>query len=285
MPVCYYSTSSIEPVSPGVVVKKAHQLGDESYDKRFANNFSVERQILERLGKHPRIVRYVGLQEDGGILLGEASHGNLQAYLDERHASIPAGQRLLWCRQVAEAVVFIHSRGVLHSDLRPGNVLVHETAPGVRGLLLADFGGSVCEELGLDGLSLPDGPFYSPVFEWQSSVLLDVFGMASIFYTILTGRWPYKPTPGRFQKVDDRLEWEDKVVYPNFKLEKFPDDVTDLPAGDVILACWKREFATDKDALAALDRYLDGVEVRGDKCAEPRAVTEEEGGRDESMAT
>ncbi|KAK0728029.1 hypothetical protein B0T26DRAFT_672624 [Lasiosphaeria miniovina] len=111
--------------------------------------------------------------------------------------------------------------------------------------------------------------------EWQSSVLLDVFGMASIFYAILTGRWPYKPTPGRFQKV----------VYPNFKLEKFPDDVTDLPAGDVTLACWKREFATAKDALAALDRSLEGVEVRGDKCAEPRAVTEEEGGRDESMAT
>lgn len=215
-------------------------------------------------------LRYLGLQGDG-ILLGEASHGNLQAYLDEHHASTPLDQRLLWCHQLAEALDYIHSRGVLHSDLRPGNILVHETTPGARDLLLADFGGSVCEELGLDGLSLPDGPFYSPVFNWQSSVLLDLFGMGSIFYTIYTGRWPYKLTPGRFDKVDDRLEWEDKVVYPNFQQEKFPDDVRDLPAGDVILACWKREFATAKDALTALDKYLN---TRGKKCAEPTTVTE-----------
>ncbi|GAB1311841.1 hypothetical protein MFIFM68171_02051 [Madurella fahalii] len=203
----------------------------EYFDKRSANNFSVERQILERLGQHPRIVRYLG------------------------------------------------RRGALHSDLCPGNILVHETAPGARDLLLADFGGSVCEELGLDGLYLPDGPFYSPVFNWQSSVLLDLFGMGSIFYTIHTGRWPYKLTPGRFDKIDDRLEWEGKVVYPNFQQEKFPDDVGGLPAGEVILACWKREFATAKDALTALDKY---IEARGKKCAEPTAVTEKEkGGGDE----
>ncbi|KAK3897707.1 hypothetical protein C8A05DRAFT_47764 [Staphylotrichum tortipilum] len=236
--------------------EKAHQLGEESFDERFANNFSVERQILERLGQHPRIVRYLGLQGDG-ILLGEASHGNLQAYIDEHHASIPVDQRLLWCHQLAEAIVFIHSRGVLHSDLRPGNILVHETAPGARDLLLADFGGSVCEELGLDGKSLPDGPFYSPVFNWHSSVLLDLFGMGSIFYTIHTGRWPYKLTPGGFEKVDDRLEWENNVVYPNLQQDKFPDDVAGLPAGDVILACWKRGFTTAEDVLMALDKYLE----------------------------
>jgi hypothetical protein len=56
MPI-YGSTGSIELVSPGVVVNKAHQLGEESFDKRLANNFSAERQILERLGQHPRIVR------------------------------------------------------------------------------------------------------------------------------------------------------------------------------------------------------------------------------------
>jgi hypothetical protein len=70
--------------------------------------------------------------------------------------------------------------------------------PGARDLLLADFGGSVCEKLGLDGLSLPNGRFYSPVFNWKSSVQLDLFGMGSIFYTIHTERWLYKPTPSRF---------------------------------------------------------------------------------------
>lgn len=115
----------------------------------------------------------------------------------------------------------------------------------------------MCEELGVNGLALPDGPFYSPVFENQSSTLLDLFGMGSVFYTVLTGRWPYKETPGRFDKIDDRLDWEDHFVYPRFKRGEFPS-VEGLPVGEVILKCWRREFATAKDALAALDKSLEG---------------------------
>ncbi|RSL60326.1 hypothetical protein CEP54_006827 [Fusarium duplospermum] len=204
--------------------------------------------------------RFLGLR-GGGILLAEASHGNLQAYLDS-HPSTGLGQRLTWCLQVAEAIDYIHSRGVVHSDLRPANILVHETRPGARDLQLCDFGGSVCQELGLDGFSLPDGPFYSPVFENESSTLLDIFGMGSILYTILTGRWPYKTTPGRFTKVDDRLDWEERIVYPNFKAEKFPD-VEQLPGGNVILRCWMRQFATAREALTALEEALPGTSSSG----------------------
>ncbi|KAG5820279.1 hypothetical protein H9Q74_001345 [Fusarium xylarioides] len=203
-----------------------------------------------------RCGRFLGLQGDG-ILLAEASHGNLQAYLDS-HPSTSLGQRLTWCRQVAEAIEYIHSRGVIHSDLRPANFLVHETTLGARDLQLCDFGGSVCQELHLDGFSLPDGPFYSPVFDNESSTLLDIFGMGSVFYTILTGRWPYKTSPGKFAKVDDRLDWEERTVYPNFRAGKFPD-VEHLPGGDVILKCWMRKYATARDALTALEEALLGI--------------------------
>ncbi|KAL2183577.1 kinase-like protein [Thermothelomyces heterothallicus CBS 203.75] len=244
------STSILEHVSPGVVLKQPIRLADKYEAARIANCFSVERRILERLGPHVRIVRYLGSEGDG-ILLGEASHGDLQTYLDE-HPSVDMKQRLLWCRQIAEAIEYIHSRGVVHSDLRPANVLVHETTPGTRDLQLSDFGGSVCQDLKADGYSLPDGPFYSPLFGSEASTLLDLFGMGSLFYTILTGRWPYKATPGRFAKLDDRLEWEERVVYPNFKMGKFPP-VEHLPVGEVILKCWRREFGTAKDVLLALD--------------------------------
>jgi serine/threonine protein kinase len=193
---------------------------------------------------------YLGGGEDG-ILLGRASHGDLQTYLDG-HPSVDIKQRLLWCRQTAEAIDYVHSHGAVHSDLRPANVLVHETTPGSLDLQLSDFGGSVCQDLKADGLSLPDGPFYSPVFGSDASTLLDLFGMGSLFYTILTGRWPYKSTPGRFAKLDDRLDWEERVVYPNFKMGKFPP-VEHLPAGDVIARCWRRKFGTARDVLLALD--------------------------------
>ncbi|KAJ0158596.1 putative serine/threonine-protein kinase zyg-1 [Colletotrichum tanaceti] len=208
-------------------------------------------------------IRFLGLHKNG-ILLSQASHGNLQAYLDS-HPSTSLPQRLIWCRQVAEAVHYLHSRGVVHSDLRPGNILVHETTPGARDLQLCDFGGSVCQELGLDGLALPDGPFYSPVFENESSPLLDLFGMGSVFYTILTGRWPYRSSPGTFDKVDDRIAWEETVLYPNFKAERFPD-VRQLSLGSVIMKCWMRQCATARDALTALKEALPGC---CDKDGEP----------------
>lgn len=146
-----------------------------------------------------------------------------------------------------EAIDYIHSCGVVHSDLRPANILVHETVPGARDLQLSDFGGSVW--LDADGYSLPDGPFYTPVFGNDSGTLLDLFGMWSLFYTILTGKWPYKSTPGKFQNLDDRLEWEQRIVYPNFKVGKFPS-VEHLPAGEVI-------FKVLEDRIRNSERRVD----------------------------
>lgn len=134
---------------------------------------------------------------------------------------------------------------------------MHETTPGARDLQLCDFGGSVCLELDLDGGSLPDGPFYSPVFENKSSTLLDLFGMGSIFYFILTGTRPYETSLGNFASCDERFNWEEQIVYPKFKAEKFPD-VEHLPAGNVIFKCWMRQFATARDALTALEEALLG---------------------------
>lgn len=96
------------------------------------------------------IVRYFG-QQDRGLLLSQASHGNLQTYIDENDSFIDLHQRMIWCRQLTEAIMHIHSHGVIHFDLRPRNILVHETKPGSRDLLLCDFGGATCDEMGLDG--------------------------------------------------------------------------------------------------------------------------------------
>lgn len=189
------------------------------------------------------------------LLLGEANHGDLQDYLIA-HPDIPVAQRLAWCRQITEAIEFIHGHGVIHSDLRPGNILIHESAPGGSlDLQLCDFGGAVCEELGVDGQSLPDGPFYSPVFKNKTNTLSDIFSLRSVMYTIITGKWPYRDTAERFENIDDRLAWEEDFVYPRFQREEFPD-VDGLALGKVILGCWKREFGTVQDVLRAIDEAL-----------------------------
>ncbi|KAH7309071.1 kinase-like domain-containing protein [Stachybotrys elegans] len=250
------SSGTVERVAPGLVLKQPLVFaGDVEASNRVANSFSVERQILKRLGHHPNIVRYLGSQGDG-ILLAEASHGNLQTYLEAHAATTTLPQRLDWCRQAAEALAYVHDCGVVHSDFCTSNLLVHKTTPGgARDLLLCDFGGSVCEELGLDGVSMPDGPFYSPVFDDESCVLLDLFGLGSTMYTILTGFWPHKDTPGRFATDEERLAWEEQVAYPNFEDERYPE-VGHLLLGDVILKCWTREFDTAQEVVVALKEAM-----------------------------
>lgn len=118
-------------------LKSPIETNHEAVAEQVRRTFSVEVGILQRLGSHPRIVRYVvysygnryscsliGIprylgEQSNGVLLGEASHGNLQAYINASNLSIELFQRKEWCRQAAEAVAYIHSRGAIHSDLRP----------------------------------------------------------------------------------------------------------------------------------------------------------------------
>jgi len=143
---------------------------------------------------------------------------------------------------------------VVHSDLRPRNILVHETTPGSRDLLLCDFGGSTCDELGLDGGCLPDGPFYHPTFGFKSTPALDIFGLGSLFYTILTGYWPYRSTSGPPETIDEKIAYE-KELAEAFNEGKYPD-MTRIIGGSVILACWTKQYLTAEEVLRALEREI-----------------------------
>lgn len=48
-----------------------------------------------------------------------------------------------WMEQLMCAVRYLHSMGVLHRDIKPGNILVHRDTESTRRLALADFGSSV----------------------------------------------------------------------------------------------------------------------------------------------
>ena len=157
--------------------------------------------------------------------------------------------------QAAEAVTYLHEQGVIHSDLRPENYLVHATVgPGVDlspslDLWLCDFGGSACDELGLPGRQLPDDPFFDPRMPWVSTPATDIFSLGSITYTILTGHWPYREGPPPVT-LEDKKAYEKKVI-ELFEAGNFPS-VSKLSGGDVIKGCWHHKYKTAKDVLEAL---------------------------------
>jgi serine/threonine protein kinase len=174
------------------------------------------------------------------LLFAEASDGNLQKYIDQHHASINISLRLKWRSQAAEAIEFIHGKGVIHSDLRPENFLLHtDTVAGNKlDLLLCDFGGSTNGEI--DGRHLPDSGFFNPCHPPESTESTDIFSLGSIYYTIMTGHWPYR-SPGPFKALEEMKTYEEHVD-AWFACKRYPR-VNGLAAGLVIQRCWTGEYA------------------------------------------
>lgn len=137
----------------------------------------IEAKILSVLGHHPRIVQLKGLVNDG-LLLELAPNGNLHDYLIA-HPETSLERRLVWCLQATEAVAYIHSKRILHCDIRHDNLLLDSNLD----LKLADFQGqhfSVNGEILLDVLSVESTKSYLPRKPADhASIRTDLFALGS----------------------------------------------------------------------------------------------------------
>jgi Flp pilus assembly protein TadD len=103
--------------------------------------------------------------------------------------------------QLAEALAFVHQRGVLHRDLKPSNVLV---GPDGRPRLLdfnlaADAGPPTARMGGTIPYAAPEQLRamlgLPPETRGPPDGRADLFSLAVILYELLTGRHPFEPVP------------------------------------------------------------------------------------------
>src|SRR5437588_3349711 len=102
---------------------------------QFSNRFEREAKAISALN-HPHICTLydIGTSNGTDFLVMEYLEGETLA---ERLAkgSIPVGKALEWAAQIAQGLDSAHRQGVIHRDLKPGNVML--TKSGVK---LLDFG-------------------------------------------------------------------------------------------------------------------------------------------------
>ncbi len=164
-----------------------------------AERFLREIDVVSSMA-HPHIVPLYDSGNVGGVLYyvmpyveGESLYERL-----ERERSLALDEALQITREVAEALGYAHSRGVLHRDVKPENILL----AGGRALV-ADFG--LARAIGAaDYRKLTEtGIIVGTVFYMSPEQLredrdldqrTDIYSLGCILYEMLTGGPPYTGT-------------------------------------------------------------------------------------------
>ena len=100
-----------------------------------------ELSVLKRMGKHRHIVSLLDFYEDERkfyIVMELCQGGDLFSRIVEQ-GKYSETQAVRSCKQIAEALLYIHSCGISHRDLKPENILLLNTS-SESDLKIADFG-------------------------------------------------------------------------------------------------------------------------------------------------
>ena len=158
--------------------------GREEYQKRFF----LEAKAAGKL-THPNIVTTYDFGEEDGIafLAMELLEGtDLRKRVLE--GAIPAAEAVDIARQVAEGLGFAHERGIVHRDIKPGNIMLIARGQakimdfGLARMRLADHKTSTGMVLGTPRYMSPEQISGQPVDRRS-----DLFSLGIVLYEMLTG--------------------------------------------------------------------------------------------------
>jgi CHASE2 domain-containing sensor protein len=162
-------------------------------DEEFRARFVRESHIAASL-EHPHVIPVYEAREDGGLLFiaMRLVPGPSLAELFAAEAPVAPARAVALVSQIAAALGAAHARGLVHRDVKPANILLHEQDHAY----LTDFGVShevdgegltgVGERLGTVDYMAPEqcrGERVGPA--------ADIYSLGCVLYEALTGRAPY----------------------------------------------------------------------------------------------
>lgn len=193
-------------------------------------------------------------------------NGSLEDWL-QTTGSLPVGQAVEMFRKICLALNQCHGRGVLHCDLKPGNILLDSD----HGPRLADFGQS--------RMSHDQSPSLGTLFymapeqarlEAAPDARWDVYALGVILYRMLTGQVPHRD-PSLLQRIDTAGSLSQR-------LEHYREAIL----GDARPNSHRERRGVDKDLAAIIDRCL--APEAGQRFANVQQVLDSLAQRDQARA-
>ncbi|KAH9211870.1 kinase-like domain-containing protein [Leptodontidium sp. 2 PMI_412] len=177
-----------------------------------------EGETYLHLGSHPRVIKCI-TTGDFFVDLEYAPHGHIENYLRGHHDTTDE-IRMRLAQGVIEAVVFIHSKKIIHSDLAARQFLLDSELH----VKISDLGFSSFSDG--DVLGFENSSYHLPRdlnSKTPSTIQSDLFALGSTLYEIMTGRRPYEAI-------------SDDAITELYVKGCFPE-VMSILCGDVIMSC------------------------------------------------
>ncbi len=236
-----------------IIIKKLTIRGNPELRERFRR----EAQILLDL-RHPNIVHMFD------YFVEDAAHYIALEYVDgmsldkliQKCEKLKNQTTMLIFRDACKALQYAHENGIVHRDIKPGNILI--SAHGE--IKLADFGIASTEKEGGDSLT-QDGstlgtPSYMPPEQFSETKKVDkradIYAMGIMLYEMVTGK---KPFPGKFSPETIMQIQKGKYIPPE-KLEAGVDLVIKKLIKKMIRPNPDKRFKDIQQVLKITDKYL-----------------------------
>jgi serine/threonine-protein kinase len=179
-------------------------------DVVFWERFRREEEMALRLD-HPNLVKARAPRREKSrvYLIMEYVEGTSLAALLGEGRPLDAAEAVDIARQTCDALAYLHGQGVVHRDVKPGNVLLTPR----RQVKLLDFGIShlgTARRLTISGLSASIGtPDYMAPEQLRGragDARVDLYALGTMLYEMLTGRLPYAGSDWETRARAKRLE-------------------------------------------------------------------------------
>ncbi len=159
----------------------------------------AEAEILHELD-HPGILPILdsGVQDEHAFLVVKLCEGDLGQAIDRKPPTHAEASQVVF--DLAHTLGFVHDRGLIHRDIKPGNVLIDGGS-----VLLADFGLAIrmpeAQPRGVVGTP----PYMSPE-QCRTEPIdqrTDIYSLGIVLYQLLTGQLPF--STAKHYQLDEQI--------------------------------------------------------------------------------
>jgi len=172
--------------------------------------FEREARALEKL-KHPNIVPFYGVQKTSQFmfLLEEFIDGpSLKQVLEKERIkgekNLSVEHTLIYTKAVYSALGYAHTSGVVHCDVKPGNVMIEEGG----NIFLADFGIARHAYSTETTVGIAGSPLYMAPEQIKGEAVTpatDIYSLGIMVFELLTGKRPFTGSISETEKTGETV--------------------------------------------------------------------------------